>query len=559
MLTNLDKLDSKINEIINSIDIASASSLLKEFSHLSPEEKKSLGSKLTEFLLKLRIVNFPNLANEEAADIVRNHLMLFFKLDIPFEQRLVARYSFQGTTEKNIQRKIIKSAILENKELIGNVTIGDWLKKFDQYCETSNYEADQNIINFFTIGMGVNNLNQTERYVLKSIIHTYDTLIATELMDIFDAVAMFQSIEKKYPNSDIPIDPSLFSDSFTKASIEQIQAPMFSIETQPNPTYSSPQNSKKIILEDTLRSFPQIEDQLITSRQIKISGTSQPVRPSINNWLSDYTYNLGYGSHNSIVRNNYLFQNSNAKVLGTSERERLSYILKAYDEKTPVMVDMARKQIVFPAATTNSASHQTVPPSQPARMDMNTQPHVENSSSARVQNRLSEISNQPPLSKSAGAQNNVYNDVSRNIQKNYDYYQMPQKAPTKDSGQATSFGSHTNQNFSTPANRQSFGSDTANHLGSPAFKPEVHPVSPVNNLTFSSTQKLPFEREKEENPHFSTPAPNPAPPKITSQPVPPKPIEQEKPYEPQPLRINPATYDDEEQDELPRNVVNLRK
>lgn len=533
-------IDRAINSIFY-VETADANRIIKELKQFLAENRiqqsdPALWNRLQRLLIRLKIIALSHLTDQEAADILQNHYLESFNIEAPMEDILAGRLFSVPDGARDDIREPMKRALMQNTEKLGEMTIGQWISEFEKKynVNTRSLSASLDFVNSHPAAMRLDGQTKDK---LKKILHAYDYLLVTSIP--VTEPELSQIINSLGEGGEI---------SMSEAS------KFFRPEDNETPTSSS----QNILLDEALKTYPQIAEQIITSMPIKIQSFPQPARPSIKNWLSDYTYNLGYGSHNSIVRNNYLFQNSNAKVLGVSERERLSYILKAYDEKSLVTVDTARKQIVFPAATPNSASHQTIPPSQPARIDMNTQPHVENNSSSRVENRLSEISNQTPLSRSTGAQNNVYNDVSKNIQKNYDFYQMPPKAPAKDGGQTTSFGSHTNQNFSTPANRQSFGSDTANHLGSPAFKPEVHPVSPVNNLTFSSTQKLPFEREKEENPYFSTPAPNPVPPKIPSQPAPPKPIEQEKPYEPQPLRINPATYDDEEQDELPRNVVNLR-
>lgn len=107
-------------------------------------------------------------------------------------------------------------------------------------------------------------------------------------------------------------------------------------------------NIIKLPFSEALEKFPEIEDQLITEEKISVSNFPDPVRPSIKNWLSNYTYTLGYGSHGSIERGNFIFQNKNAQNLTSSEREKLSYILKANDENSVIMINSDLKQLLFP-------------------------------------------------------------------------------------------------------------------------------------------------------------------------------------------------------------------
>lgn len=102
-----------------------------------------------------------------------------------------------------------------------------------------------------------------------------------------------------------------------------------------------------ISLLEALKKYPEIEDQAITQDSIKTRNYQDPVRPSVKNWLSDYTARLGYTSHDSIERGNYLFQSENTRNLSYGDRQKLSQILKSFDEKTPLTVDADAKQIIF--------------------------------------------------------------------------------------------------------------------------------------------------------------------------------------------------------------------
>lgn len=105
---------------------------------------------------------------------------------------------------------------------------------------------------------------------------------------------------------------------------------------------------ENLTLSDALKKYPEIGEQLITSDRINIKSFPEPARPSIKNWLADYTFVLGYGTHDAIARANYMFQGTNARNLASADRERLAYVLKAYDENILITVDKNEKKIVFP-------------------------------------------------------------------------------------------------------------------------------------------------------------------------------------------------------------------
>lgn len=103
----------------------------------------------------------------------------------------------------------------------------------------------------------------------------------------------------------------------------------------------------KMAIVEALRKFPEIGEQRITSDQIELKSFPYPVRPSIKNWISDYTFNVGLKNKDSLVRNGYLFRNPNTAKLSDRDRARLLEILKSFDEGIAVSVDENRKLIVF--------------------------------------------------------------------------------------------------------------------------------------------------------------------------------------------------------------------
>jgi hypothetical protein len=96
-----------------------------------------------------------------------------------------------------------------------------------------------------------------------------------------------------------------------------------------------------------LKKYPETGEQLITQNRIKLAVFPDPVRPSIKNWLADYSYVVGISNHDPIVRGNYLFKSENGRTLNSQDREKLAEILKSFEEKTPLTVNTKTKQIIF--------------------------------------------------------------------------------------------------------------------------------------------------------------------------------------------------------------------
>lgn len=110
-----------------------------------------------------------------------------------------------------------------------------------------------------------------------------------------------------------------------------------------------------LTLSDAIKTYPEIGEQAITTNRIYLMRFPDPVRPSIKNWLADYTYNLGHEKHNSIVRGNYLFHTKNTEQLSATDRQKLASILKSFDENTLITVNKETKQIVFSLETRDTS------------------------------------------------------------------------------------------------------------------------------------------------------------------------------------------------------------
>ncbi len=88
--------------------------------------------------------------------------------------------------------------------------------------------------------------------------------------------------------------------------------------------------------------------QLLTKEKIKLKGSTEPLRPSLGNWLKSYREELGIGFHEPVLRGNFLFQSQNGKHLTNDDRARLNLVLKSIEEEFPLEIDTEHQTIVFP-------------------------------------------------------------------------------------------------------------------------------------------------------------------------------------------------------------------
>lgn len=110
-------------------------------------------------------------------------------------------------------------------------------------------------------------------------------------------------------------------------------------------------------ISDALVKYPNLGEQKITVNQIKLKYFPTPARPSIKNWITDFRDNMGSGKHSSIDRGNYLFHSENGKRLSSSERKRLSVILKSLDEEALLPIDPKDQRVVFESIKTGQEDY----------------------------------------------------------------------------------------------------------------------------------------------------------------------------------------------------------
>jgi hypothetical protein len=120
----------------------------------------------------------------------------------------------------------------------------------------------------------------------------------------------------------------------------------------------------KMPLSEILKAYPTVNEQLISKNHIKIKLFPEPVRPSVKNWIADYTETLGYTHHTSLQRGEYIFKSENGRILDSEDREKLSQLLKSFDDSVGLEFDTARKQIIFQSPAEPKISIEKTPASQ---------------------------------------------------------------------------------------------------------------------------------------------------------------------------------------------------
>lgn len=104
---------------------------------------------------------------------------------------------------------------------------------------------------------------------------------------------------------------------------------------------------EKIPFVPAIKKYPELNQQLLGERKIVVFGDSDYVKPTLKNWLDDYTLRKGAQAHSNLDRSDYIFNSENIKVLTFDEKKHLLSILESYDEDRDLDIDTNKKVVLF--------------------------------------------------------------------------------------------------------------------------------------------------------------------------------------------------------------------
>ena len=297
---------------------------------------------------------------------------------------------------------------------------------------------------------------------------------------------------------------------------------------------------ERVTLENALEKYPEISEQIVTSERIFLKNLPETVRPSVKNWLSDYTFVMGFDPHDSAARGIYLFQNQNTRKLNQEDRWRLSFILKAYDTNEPITVNSASKQILFPR------------PEPTKKMNLAPNPTMPQKTAPEQKNSL------PPTKEEEKPFHREKNLFQKAHQMEHLSEFPKRKAPKflpSPLAKSPLSGTFTIQKTSP------FETDKPKpeKKVTPSILPSAQKsmgIATKPKVEFSSPQKLPFEKQAEQK--------NNPPIKSAATPVNsdmPRATERPKDNSPQPLKIIPSNrkINSTENGLASKNIVNLKE
>lgn len=278
----------------------------------------------------------------------------------------------------------------------------------------------------------------------------------------------------------------------------------------------------KITLPDALKQYPELGEQLITSEKIALKNFPDPVRPSIKNWLSDYTYTMGHENKGAIERGNYVFQSVNGRKLTSSERQKLAYILSCADENKPLTVNKDSRQVIFPIVKTepvktNTAQIRQPQQAAPARTEPQKTVPSQTDQAAPVRteppktnfNRTSQPSPVPARPIHTGINSQLSGSVTKDGPALTDWgtrqaFGKTDSKPPHEEARILEMRRMPTGNRETIAKTASIDSFakqrqeifTRNEPTLEKKPPQPANPKPETNINFSSPQKLSFEKEK---------------------------------------------------------------
>lgn len=270
------------------------------------------------------------LPDSECAIIIQNYLLESLDMEDPtyLELEMLAKFINIEYELREDLCKLFNQALKKNIQNIAGISINAWLKRYLEKYLRIPREPDT-FLRYSLNDPKIRKLNEKDIIRLMRIFRLYDYLLVSPVFSIEDVQAV-----------NIMHSPMFLSRPLREI-VNQVSLPASALSA------FSQTITEKLPLRDLLKKYPAVGEQMVTANQLKLSHFDRPVRPSIRNWLYDYTSQLGQERHDSMQRMKYLFSSVNGKNLTSPDREKLGIILKSFDENVPLPVDAGRNEVVF--------------------------------------------------------------------------------------------------------------------------------------------------------------------------------------------------------------------
>lgn len=318
----------------------------------TPEAASSpdLIEELNIYRALLLFVEFPTLSEDDQLKLFRADLLKAFKVGIDIKERFALKMNTLDSSLWPETAQLFLEAIASNEEKIGRENIvvegekdssapllRNWLRDYNRIYGMEKH--DRMVIHrYMTENRNVAKLNQNEKVTLLKAIEFYESLK-------FPTQSQFLKAFEEYlnqPDSEISL-------------VEEA----IGITSQPSDDQNDPLSGFREemflggegIINDNLRNlmskFPKIADQEISEKPINLLYNGESVRPTIENWLSDYSSFAGADGREITDRSNYLLRSANTVNLKLEERIRLGLILRSIDESYPLSFSVKDQRIIF--------------------------------------------------------------------------------------------------------------------------------------------------------------------------------------------------------------------
>ncbi len=299
----------------------------------------------------LLFVDFPTLSEDLQIKLFKESLLKAIRVGIDIKERFAIKMNVLDSSLWPETAQVFLEALTLNEEKIGRENIlvegeptpslpsvKNWLRDYNRIYGMEKH--DRMIIHkYMTENKNVAKLNQLEKMVLLKVIEFYESLK-------FPTQSQFAKAFEDYLNQ---------SDSDLELIEESLGLKTEALESNLNDSISALREEmlagKGDVISDRIdnlmKKFPKVADQEITEKPIKLIYSGEVVRPTVENWLSDYSSFAGAEGREINDRSNYLLRSPNALDLKLEERVRLGLILRSVDEGYPLPCSSSQQKVLF--------------------------------------------------------------------------------------------------------------------------------------------------------------------------------------------------------------------